>query len=87
MWPSRNAHARWPEVRHSRRSAPNGCTWGVRLADGAHGGYGWNPCRRSSASGDGEVIFRSNHPEFRLLEHPRHERVSARARFENSAAV
>ena len=31
------------------------------------------PARRSS--GDGEVIFRSNHPEFRLLEDPRHERV------------
>ena len=32
-----------------------------------------SPARRSS--GDGEVMFRSNHPEFRLLERPRHERV------------
>jgi hypothetical protein len=31
------------------------------------------PARRSS--GDAEVIFRSNHPDFRLLEHSRHERV------------
>ena len=29
------------------------------------------PVRRSS--GDGEVILRSNHPEFRVLEHSRHE--------------
>jgi hypothetical protein len=53
-----------PERTRPRNSLASGDSFATALP---------GPARRSS--GDGEVILGSNHPEFWLLEHPRHERV------------